>query len=594
MARLRKGGVLMGRERRSKFANDAKTTADISSQLAQNTTLISKANENVRSKNYKIEPQMTFVSDDGRLEDYTVVKDIISRQQISFTTAVVTNAVPTSSNGVQCTLAQLKELQDVYGWEIVSHTHSHANLSELATEQEVHDQFRQSRDWLKENGFKGYNVLCYPYNLFGLREKKIAPIYYDCARSSNYGGTNFNSTPVATFELKSFFITNLPAVNSESGFPGNSLNHYKFLIDRAVTRNEWLILSTHSWEISQWGYQQLLEDIISYAKTKLKIVSMAQGLENIKNVIDAGDYNNGFNDKFKSHFSVGAGGKVSSNRINSVQLLSDSVDGSTHIDSYEDNMLTICSVSTNKTGFPLDGTAQPRAGILYTHKFSRSKNEYDYYYQIFKVYGNENEYIRKCNNDGTWGTWKQMLTKESNIIQRLDHDTQDGATLLSTFPDKMITHVGVSTSKAISSGLPENKAGTLVTDRTTSGNAYHYQMYHLYASNNVYKRGFDGSAWLSWQKVNTDSLIIQQADDAVNNSSAPSAFTSNRISYCRIGTSNASGFPGNLAGVLVTNKMVPQNGFMYQEYHQYNTGNLFKRFVDAAGAWSAWKQITMA
>jgi hypothetical protein len=35
MARLRKGGVLMGRERRSKFAIDAKTTADIASQLAQ-------------------------------------------------------------------------------------------------------------------------------------------------------------------------------------------------------------------------------------------------------------------------------------------------------------------------------------------------------------------------------------------------------------------------------------------------------------------------------------------------------------------------------------------------------------------------------
>jgi hypothetical protein len=35
MARLRKGGVLMGRERRSKFANDAKTTADIASSLTQ-------------------------------------------------------------------------------------------------------------------------------------------------------------------------------------------------------------------------------------------------------------------------------------------------------------------------------------------------------------------------------------------------------------------------------------------------------------------------------------------------------------------------------------------------------------------------------
>jgi hypothetical protein len=35
LARLRPGGRLMGREKRSKFANDAKSTADLASSLAQ-------------------------------------------------------------------------------------------------------------------------------------------------------------------------------------------------------------------------------------------------------------------------------------------------------------------------------------------------------------------------------------------------------------------------------------------------------------------------------------------------------------------------------------------------------------------------------
>jgi len=70
-------------------------------------------------------------------------------------------------------------------------------------------------------------------------------------------------------------------------------------------------------------------------------------------------------------------------------------------------------------------------------------------------------------------------------------------------------------------------------------------------------------------------------------------FPDNQISYLKITSANASGFPENKAGILTTNKLVAEAGYIYQEYFVNGTRDVYRRYWrETPQIWSTWeKQI---
>src|SRR5690606_11731790 len=123
-----------------------------------------------------------------------------------------------------------------------SHTHTHQDLTTLTVEQ-IDAELRLSQEWLKNHGFS-YKTLCFPYGNYDDTVLKYTAKYYDGARKT---GGMFNVNPIPTFTLNTRFLENT-----------STLSDFQSLIDEAVSMNAWLIISTHSWEIYDWGFEELL------------------------------------------------------------------------------------------------------------------------------------------------------------------------------------------------------------------------------------------------------------------------------------------------------------------------------------------------
>lgn len=539
----------------------------VESDLAENAIEIGS---DVKFKDYNDAPIVSFVSDDGRAADYSVMFPIFVAAGVPFTTAVVTSFMGNVAD--YCTIPQLTEMKN-QGMEVCSHTNTHPNLSTI-TDVQLDDELKISQEWLRQRGFS-HKVLCVPYNGFGERELKYISKYYDCARTSNVG-RGYNVNPIASYNLRSKFIA-----------PSSTLAEFQALIDNAVANNGWLIISTHSWEIDSWGMSTFLADLVAYAKSKCDVVTLGEGMARRGNVVNSGaTYVSEISEKHKEHFYVAKNGKVSSNYITSKWLQPNSVNGNTHIDSFEENVCSICYILQNQLGVP---DAQP--GYLYTYKYMLSATtENGYYYQIFKTYNTTKQYIRKCNNDKTWGAWERILTDADKFTHLVNGLTN--ATPLSDFAKGItVTEVPNSTS----TGMPNGKGGLLTTFRSLSVEDFYYD-YQTYVPNNttsIFVRKSTGlgtwGAWEDQKPVNTAPL------NTYNGLTPLSSFPVNKVTHNVINTASAdAGLPVQIAGVLSTYYLNTDYGYCFQKYKKYGSNDEWIRYATSLTAWSAWSKYSFA
>jgi hypothetical protein len=79
---------------------------------------------------------------------------------------------------------------------------------------------------------------------------------------------------------------------------------------------------------------------------------------------------------------------------------------------------------------------------------------------------------------------------------------------------------------------------------------------------------------------------------AYDANSPANSFPSGKITVTPIGYSSATGFPRNEAGLLITSTIGAEKGYWYQEYHVYNTNQIYKRGCrNSDGIWWTWKRI---
>src|SRR5699024_2299309 len=222
----------------------------------------------------KRKPIMTFVDDDGRIENLEKWRQTVIDKKIPLSIALITSLIGKEKF---LSLEQIYELKEL-GVEFTNHTHDHILLGNFS-EEVIRDDFEKSKSILNKYGLVD-DILVYPGGSQSSMVREVAREYFRCSVSTSEAQ---NTTPLKTFSLnrKTLADTNF-----------NTLEYYKQQVDDVVDNNGWLIWKSHShydtFDSTQVGY---IRELIDYAREKgVEIVNMSDGLDIYGNIIDTGDY----------------------------------------------------------------------------------------------------------------------------------------------------------------------------------------------------------------------------------------------------------------------------------------------------------------
>jgi hypothetical protein len=166
---------------------------------------------------------LSFVFDDGFETDRTIALDIFRSEGCVASTAIIVDRIGEPG---YMDRGQIAELQDS-GWEVMSHTLSHPDLSRL-DDASLDAELSGSLRALRAMGFE-VRDLVYPGNRSDKRVEELAGRYYLAARG---GGKRLDDALTPRTRLRSYEIKyDLKAIEA--------------LIDQAASEGKWLILYHH-------------------------------------------------------------------------------------------------------------------------------------------------------------------------------------------------------------------------------------------------------------------------------------------------------------------------------------------------------------
>ena len=210
---------------------------------------------------------VSFIIDDlpdTALDMYT---NVFQPQGEVANVAVITSLVAT---GNYLTYAELTTLEG-YGWEILSHTISHPNLT-AETSTDLVTELADSKTILEAQGFT-VNNLAYPGGNHNAAVRLAAKKYY---RSGRALGNGINERTPDTFSIKSLDI------DDHTG-----LTTYQAAVDTAEANYRWLTFYFHSTTSDD---ETAMNTLIDYIQAKgIEIVTVNQALDLLENVIEVGD-----------------------------------------------------------------------------------------------------------------------------------------------------------------------------------------------------------------------------------------------------------------------------------------------------------------
>lgn len=547
---------------------------DSDAQLMETKNKLKLEGWELQSKTRKIKPLVTFVDDDGRKEVLTKLKPLSEQYNIPFVVTVYVRAIEENPNYMN--KEDLIYLQNELGWEISSHSYNHPRLDELS-EEEQEFELRYSKEVLEGWGLK-VNNFCYPFDSRNDKTYELVRKYYRTARRS-YGG--INTVPLETYRLRSVPLGSWQLEGQDT------LEFYKSQVDKAIEQNGWLIFMTHCADPNHDDVQQqYLEQTIQYILSKnVEIVTFDQASDILGNIIDIGDFTK--DDLYRDHFVVGVDGSVSSSTIDKtvMSVPADTYNAHNVPSDFPPGKVIYNRVTTsNSDGMPIliGGTLKTTTVGVY----GVTSLQYSNLVQEYYPFGNVGIYRRRALDAQNWSDWKRV--DSIDYISPPNNVSNDSP--INEFREQSITYTRISAPNA--TGFPETQAGMLITNRLENVNSLNWQEYHVYNSNNVYRRYWtEQNTWSDWELLN--SSIIRLAPNSVTADTPYSEFKNRKISYCQITLANANGFPNNQAGTLITNRLNGDPGYCWQEYKVYNSFDKFKRYCKSDGTWSEWKKFTI-
>jgi peptidoglycan/xylan/chitin deacetylase (PgdA/CDA1 family) len=234
--------------------------------------VIKKSNEGDRNPlsivPYSTNGAVTFIFDDCLPSTYTKVLPLFNSKNVSAVSAAISGLVNTVG---YLTSEQLTLLQAA-GWEIASHSQTHADLTAIS-EDSLDKELRLSKQQLEEMGLI-INNLVYPFNYQNLTVRSYARKYYRSARGGSYA---INPVPpILTYALNNLQFDDPTLLES-----------YKLKVDTCAAQNRWVIFYLHDIATED---SIAVASLIDYIKSKdVPILTMNQALNIAGNRYEAGE-----------------------------------------------------------------------------------------------------------------------------------------------------------------------------------------------------------------------------------------------------------------------------------------------------------------
>ncbi|VVB97320.1 Polysaccharide deacetylase [uncultured archaeon] len=172
-------------------------------------------------------PLVTFVFDDGWESTFVNASPVLNDSMFPGVSAIITDM---PGNGpAYMNWTQIQELQNIYGWEITSHTKSHADMPSLNKSQ-MESELGGSKTALENKGLDVHNFIS-PGGGYNYLTEAYVMRYYDSDRIVSDGPI---TPPYNEFPLYAEIIENTTTLSEAEGW-----------VDSAVNNNSWLILVLH-------------------------------------------------------------------------------------------------------------------------------------------------------------------------------------------------------------------------------------------------------------------------------------------------------------------------------------------------------------
>jgi peptidoglycan/xylan/chitin deacetylase (PgdA/CDA1 family) len=205
---------------------------------------------------------VTFVYDDGFATDATLAEPVFTAKGVTGCSSIATDYVGTAG---YMTWEQVLGLQTA-GWEIMSHSKTHSDLTTL-TEEQLHIELGSSKQALLDNGIISVTNLVYPGGANNELVRSVAAQYYSAARQI-WGTTQGRNSQVISdlYQIASLNIDNSALLETHKGW-----------VDEAEHGDVWLVLYAHEYDA---GDATALGELIDYIQAKgIPIVSFQGAID---------------------------------------------------------------------------------------------------------------------------------------------------------------------------------------------------------------------------------------------------------------------------------------------------------------------------
>ncbi len=179
------------------------------------------------SDNNSYIPLVTFVFDDGWKDTIINASPVLNDSMFPGVSAIITDVSDVGPAYMNWT--QIRELQDTYGWEIASHTRTHADMPSL-NKSRLESELGGSKAALENKGLNVYNFIS-PGGAYNYLTEAYVMRYYDSDRIVSDGPI---APPYNEFPLYAEIIHNATTLSEAEGW-----------VDSAVNNNSWMILVLH-------------------------------------------------------------------------------------------------------------------------------------------------------------------------------------------------------------------------------------------------------------------------------------------------------------------------------------------------------------
>jgi len=409
------------------------------------------------------------------------------------------------------------------------------------------------------------------------RERNLIREYYRANVVSDPGEDGLNHVPYETFELKSIWIDN------ESYGGAKEFNYYKDHIDRAEEKGSLLIVSMHGYALD--GVEQLITDVVDYAKNHSRVTTLREALNSSGNVIEVGDYTktNRSDRLGGNHFVVASDGTTSGslfvaseNEYNALMKWYEFPYG-----------ISICSITGDNE--LLEYFPENHPGLFTT---IRPNNAGGHTYQTYRIYRRNDTYYRILDESGFFGEW---ILESPRIHFNTDRGSDMNFNHGIERYKKGITFNEVKTTNNDFNLAPGGLPGVRITYKVGDGGTsrYNYQEYVPTGSNNrnaSYIRYAAGEeTWSDWEST-SDVILPEENNNKLNDLITDFPLG---VTYSIITSDNAINAPEGRQGTLVTHRLTESNqlSYSFQLYYLNNRTKVYKRHPTGLSSWGDWHLI---